>query len=146
SPDWSSDVCSSDLIRDLSGAVSRIRRLWDLDADPQAVLDCLSADPALAPWLSAAPGIRVPGAVDGPELVLRALFEQGMSTRRAHIALGRLVTELGTPIAPELLDATDEPTLLFPGPTAADQHVASILPGPQDRVDTIRTVAAALAQ
>lgn len=133
-------------IRDLSGAVSRIRRLWDLDADPQAVLDCLSADPALAPWLSAAPGIRVPGAVDGPELVLRALFEQGMSTRRAHIALGRLVTELGTPIAPELLDATDDPTLLFPGPTAVAEHAASILPGPQDRVDTIRTIAAALAQ
>ncbi|WP_040924370.1 AlkA N-terminal domain-containing protein, partial [Saccharomonospora iraqiensis] len=34
---WLSDV------RDLSGAVARVRRLFDLDADPGAVLDCLGA-------------------------------------------------------------------------------------------------------
>ncbi|WP_460437525.1 DNA-3-methyladenine glycosylase 2 family protein [Amycolatopsis stemonae] len=62
-------------LRDLGSAVSRVRRLLDLDADPAAVTRVLGADPALAPVVAAVPGIRVPGAVDGDELVLRALLE-----------------------------------------------------------------------
>jgi AraC family transcriptional regulator of adaptative response / DNA-3-methyladenine glycosylase II len=61
-------------LRDLSSAVSRVRRLLDLDADPAAVTRVLGADPALAPLVAAVPGIRVPGAVDGDELLLRALL------------------------------------------------------------------------
>ncbi|WP_410572649.1 DNA-3-methyladenine glycosylase 2 family protein [Amycolatopsis sp. cmx-4-61] len=60
-------------LRDLGSAVSRVRRLLDLDADPAAVTRVLGADPALAPVVAAVPGIRVPGAVDGEELLLRAL-------------------------------------------------------------------------
>lgn len=62
-------------LRDLGSAVSRVRRLLDLDADPAAVSRVLGADPALAPVVAAVPGIRVPGAVDGEELLLRALAE-----------------------------------------------------------------------
>ncbi|MGH3433988.1 MAG: bifunctional transcriptional activator/DNA repair enzyme AdaA, partial [Thermocrispum sp.] len=58
-------------MRDLSSAVARLRRLLDLDADPNAVDEVLAANPALAASVAATPGIRVPGAVDGPELVLR---------------------------------------------------------------------------
>ncbi|MFG1643657.1 DNA-3-methyladenine glycosylase 2 family protein [Amycolatopsis sp. NPDC049252] len=61
-------------LRDLSSAVSRVRRLLDLDADPAAVTRVLGADPALAPVVAAVPGIRVPGSVDGEELLLRALL------------------------------------------------------------------------
>ncbi|WP_370968547.1 DNA-3-methyladenine glycosylase 2 family protein [Amycolatopsis sp. cg9] len=61
-------------LRDLGSAVSRVRRLLDLDADPAAVTRVLGADPALAPLVAAAPGIRVPGAVDGEELLLRTLL------------------------------------------------------------------------
>ncbi|WP_290056940.1 DNA-3-methyladenine glycosylase 2 family protein [Amycolatopsis solani] len=60
-------------LRDLGSAVSRVRRLLDLDADPAAVTRVLGADPALAPAVAAVPGIRVPGAADGEELLLRAL-------------------------------------------------------------------------
>lgn len=60
-------------LRDLGSAVSRVRRLLDLDADPTAVTRVLGADPALAPAVAAVPGIRVPGTVDGEELLLRAL-------------------------------------------------------------------------
>nr|WP_191314912.1 AlkA N-terminal domain-containing protein [Amycolatopsis bullii] len=63
-------------LRDLGSAVSRVRRLLDLDADPAAVTRVLAADPALAPVVAAAPGIRVPGAVDGEELLLRALLSE----------------------------------------------------------------------
>jgi AraC family transcriptional regulator of adaptative response / DNA-3-methyladenine glycosylase II len=63
-------------LRDLGSAVSRVRRLLDLDADPAAVTRVLGADPALAPVVAAVPGIRVPGAVDGEELLLRALLRE----------------------------------------------------------------------
>jgi AraC family transcriptional regulator of adaptative response / DNA-3-methyladenine glycosylase II len=63
-------------LRDLSSAVSRVRRLLDLDADPAAVTRVLGADPALAPVVAAVPGIRVPGSVDGEELLLRAMLGQ----------------------------------------------------------------------
>ncbi|MFJ7212425.1 DNA-3-methyladenine glycosylase 2 family protein [Amycolatopsis sp. NPDC098790] len=62
-------------LRDLGSAVSRVRRLLDLDADPAAVTRVLGADGALAPVVAAVPGIRVPGAVDGEELLLRAVLE-----------------------------------------------------------------------
>lgn len=62
-------------LRDLGSAVSRVRRLLDLDADPAAVTRVLGADPALAPVVLDVPGIRVPGTVDGEELLLRALRE-----------------------------------------------------------------------
>jgi AraC family transcriptional regulator of adaptative response / DNA-3-methyladenine glycosylase II len=61
-------------LRDLSSAVSRVRRLLDLDADPAAVTRVLGADPELASLVEAVPGIRVPGSVDGEELLLRALL------------------------------------------------------------------------
>ncbi|MEU5263057.1 AlkA N-terminal domain-containing protein [Amycolatopsis sp. NPDC021455] len=63
-------------LRDLGSAVSRVRRLLDLDADPTAVTRVLGADPVLAPVVAAVPGIRVPGAVDGEELLLRALLSE----------------------------------------------------------------------
>ncbi|MGW0519162.1 DNA-3-methyladenine glycosylase 2 family protein [Crossiella sp. NPDC003009] len=61
-------------LRDLGSAVSRVRRLLDLDADPSAVDELLGADPVLAPLVAAAPGVRVPGSVDGAETVLRTLL------------------------------------------------------------------------
>ena len=131
-------------VRDLSSAVSRVRRLWDLDADPQAVLECLSTDPALAPWLAATPGIRVPGAVDGPELVLRALLEQQLPATAARTTAGQLATGLGEPAAPSS-DPDSDPTLLFPTSAAVAEHAAEVITGPRDRVNTIRAVAAALA-
>ncbi|MGW0878130.1 AlkA N-terminal domain-containing protein [Streptomyces sp. NPDC002671] len=59
--------------RDLTTAVQRLRRLFDLDADPYAVDERLAADPRLAPLVAARPGLRSPGAVDPLEPVARAL-------------------------------------------------------------------------
>ncbi|MEV4057419.1 AlkA N-terminal domain-containing protein [Amycolatopsis sp. NPDC049688] len=63
-------------LRDLGSAVSRVRRLLDLDADPVAVTRVLGGDPVLAPLVAAMPGVRVPGAVDGEEVLLRALLRE----------------------------------------------------------------------
>ncbi|MEV5438751.1 AlkA N-terminal domain-containing protein [Streptomyces sp. NPDC052682] len=59
--------------RDLTTAVQRLRRLFDLDADPYAVDERLAADPRLAPLVAARPGLRSPGAADPQELAVRAL-------------------------------------------------------------------------
>lgn len=59
--------------RDLTTAVQRLRRLFDLDADPYAVDERLGADPRLGPLVAARPGLRSPGAVDPAEAAVRAL-------------------------------------------------------------------------
>ncbi|MFI5686647.1 bifunctional transcriptional activator/DNA repair enzyme AdaA [Streptomyces sp. NPDC051636] len=59
--------------RDLTTAVQRLRRLFDLDADPYAVDERLGADPGLAPLVAARPGLRSPGTADPAELAVRAL-------------------------------------------------------------------------
>ncbi|MFJ6571152.1 DNA-3-methyladenine glycosylase 2 family protein [Streptomyces sp. NPDC091292] len=59
--------------RDLTTAVQRLRRLFDLDADPYAADERLAADPRLAPLVAARPGLRSPGAADPEELAVRAV-------------------------------------------------------------------------
>ena len=108
-------------LRDLGSAVSRMRRLLDLDADPEAVTRVLSADAALAPSVAAAPGIRVPGAVDGDELVIRALLDPE--------SVQLLVSALG--------EACRDGVLF---PTAAQIAASSVLREP------VTAVAAALAE
>ncbi|PXY21182.1 AlkA N-terminal domain-containing protein [Prauserella muralis] len=129
-------------VRDLGNAVARVRRLADLDADPEAARQVLAADRALAPMVAATPGIRVPGAVDGPELVLRAMLGQQVSVAAARTAAGRLAAALGEPTAAA---GAGEPGLLFPSPAAVAEHGAEVLRGPRRRVEAILAVAAALA-
>ncbi|KUL22317.1 DNA-3-methyladenine glycosylase 2 family protein [Streptomyces regalis] len=59
--------------RDLTTAVHRLRRLFDLDADPYAIDERLGADPRLAPLVAARPGLRSPGTADAEELAVRLL-------------------------------------------------------------------------
>ncbi|MFE3661480.1 DNA-3-methyladenine glycosylase 2 family protein [Streptomyces sp. NPDC059164] len=63
-------------LRDLTTAVQRVRRLFDLDADPYAVDEALAADPRLAPLVAARPGLRSPGAADPEEAAVRILAGQ----------------------------------------------------------------------
>jgi AraC family transcriptional regulator, regulatory protein of adaptative response / DNA-3-methyladenine glycosylase II len=100
-------------LRDRPVAISRCRRLLDLDADPVAVDDALRADPALQPLVDQAPGRRVPGTVDAAELAVRAVLGQQVSTAAARTLAGRLVLAHGTPIT----DPEGCLTHLFPGPT-----------------------------
>ncbi|MEH0930078.1 DNA-3-methyladenine glycosylase 2 family protein [Micromonospora sp. CPCC 205558] len=79
-------------LRDLAPAVARCRRLLDLDADPVAIDATLAADPALAPAVTAEPGIRVPRAVDGFEQAVRAIINQQVSITSARTTLTRLLT------------------------------------------------------
>ncbi|MBH1938318.1 DNA-3-methyladenine glycosylase 2 family protein [Streptomyces sp. AV19] len=84
--------------RDLAGAISRCRRLLDLDADPEAVDALLRTDAHLAPLVDRAPGRRVPRTVDAGEFALRAVLGQQVSTAAARTLAARLVTAHGTPV------------------------------------------------
>ena len=72
------------------------RRLLDLDADPAVIDAALRSDPALRPLVRATPGIRVPGAADGFELVVRAILGQQVSVRAARTFAGRIAVASGT--------------------------------------------------
>ena len=81
--------------RDVATAEQLCRRLLDLDADPVAVAEHLGADPLLGALVRAAPGLRVPGSVDGAELAVRAVLGQQISVAAARTGAGRLVAEHG---------------------------------------------------
>ncbi|HWB67334.1 MAG TPA: Ada metal-binding domain-containing protein [Mycobacteriales bacterium] len=91
-----------DDVRALPDTVARCRRLLDADADPMAVDDALGSDPLLGPMVEARPGMRVPGAVDGFELLARTILAQQVSLGAANTFAARLVATYGKP-----LDAPD---------------------------------------
>ncbi|WP_022928268.1 DNA-3-methyladenine glycosylase 2 family protein [Patulibacter americanus] len=115
-------------LRDLAAAVARCRRLLDLDADPVAVDEHLARDPALAPAVAATPGRRVPGAVDGFELAVRAVIGQQVSVVAARTVLGRIVLAHGAPLGSAL-----DPLPAGADPAGADPSgAASFAPIPSD--------------
>ncbi|WP_154792177.1 DNA-3-methyladenine glycosylase 2 family protein [Occultella kanbiaonis] len=79
-------------LSDVAVAVARVRRLLDLDADPTAVDAALAADHGLAQSVASTPGIRVPGAVDPHEVVLRAIIGERASVAAARTQLSRLAS------------------------------------------------------
>jgi len=130
-------------LRDLAAAVQRCRRLLDLDADPIAVDEALAADPALAPLVRRAPGRRVPGAVDGAELAVRAVLGQQVSVAGARTLAGRLTAALGEPLPDEL--AGDDLTHAFPTAAAIAAADPAALPLTRARAHALRALATAVA-
>ncbi|MFJ6071857.1 AlkA N-terminal domain-containing protein [Streptomyces sp. NPDC093065] len=127
--------------RDLTVAISRCRRLLDLDADPVAIDDQLRADPLLAPLVDKAPGRRVPRTVDEAEFAVRAVLGQQVSTAAARTHAARLVTAHGDPV--------DDPegglTHLFPSTEALAAVAPETLAMPRTRRTTFTTLVAHLA-
>jgi AraC family transcriptional regulator of adaptative response / DNA-3-methyladenine glycosylase II len=128
-------------LRDLGAAVTRCRRMLDLDADPQAVDEVLSADPALAPLVADAPGRRVPASPDAAELAVRAVLGQQVSVAGARTLTARLLRTAGTPL-PEPVGSL---THAFPRPEAlTDADLTAVgLTGARRR--TVAALAHALA-
>ncbi len=128
-------------LRDLSVAITRCRRLLDLDADPIAVDAQLSEDEVLAPLVAKAPGRRVPRTVDEQELALRAVLGQQVSTAAARTHAGRLAAVLGESIT----DTAGGLTHLFPTSAVVAEVDPTTLALPQARRRTLIALARALA-
>ena len=121
------DACAEPL----SELLPRIRRVFDLDAEPGTVGDGLCRDPLLAPVVSAHPGLRVPGAWDGFETAVRAILGQQVSVDRATGLARRLLEQFGE-------DALSDPARL------ARADVAAVgMPG--KRGEAVRQLAMAVA-
>jgi AraC family transcriptional regulator of adaptative response / DNA-3-methyladenine glycosylase II len=127
--------------QDLFALVTRVRALFDLDADPASIDAHLARDARLARSVRARPGLRVPGAWDAFELAVRAVLGQQVSVAGATTLAGRLVERFGR----RLGGGADGLTHLFPeARVLADADVASIgVPGA--RAAAIRAVARVFA-
>jgi AraC family transcriptional regulator of adaptative response / DNA-3-methyladenine glycosylase II len=117
--------------------VARLRRVFDLAADPEVIGAHLAEDRALAPLVAARPGLRVAGAWDGFELAVRAVLGQQITVVAAVKLLAKLVAAYGKPLSGASLGG-DGLTHVFPGPERLALEDLSSL-------GIVRTRAAALA-
>jgi AraC family transcriptional regulator of adaptative response / DNA-3-methyladenine glycosylase II len=104
----------SDGLREaLPQVIARVRAGFDLDADPLAINAVLHAHFPLGD------GLRVPGALDGFELAVRAVLGQQITVAAARTLSQRLVNAFGQPLS------TPWPQLTRLFPTAATLAQAS---------------------
>jgi AraC family transcriptional regulator of adaptative response / DNA-3-methyladenine glycosylase II len=122
--------------RALLRIVERVRRLFDLGADPKVIGDHLRADPLLRAAWARHPGIRTPGAWDGFELAVRAILGQQISVRSATTIAGRVAAMFGSPV-----DDGRGLSRLFPQPAELAEaaiEAAGVMPA---RAEAIRRLA-----
>lgn len=123
--------------------LARVRRVFDLAADPTIIGQHLSLDPALRPLVEARPGLRVPGAWDGFESAVRAVLGQQITVVQAVKLAGGLAERYGAAL-PETL-ATEGLERTFPSVTALAAADLSHLPMPRARSRAIESLAQAVA-
>jgi AraC family transcriptional regulator of adaptative response / DNA-3-methyladenine glycosylase II len=123
--------------------VPRLRRLFDLDAQPASIRACLERDPCLRMHVRARPGLRVPGAFDGFETSVRGILGQQVSVAAATTLAGRLVTAFGQPCVtpwPELSRVSFTAERLASAPARALIRLGIL----SARASTVRTLARAV--
>ncbi|HEY4555547.1 MAG TPA: AlkA N-terminal domain-containing protein [Lysobacter sp.] len=122
--------------------VGRVRRMFDLDADPLAIADALSHSARLRPLLERDPGVRVPSGWDGFEIAVRAILGQQISVAAARTLAARIAQHFGRSL-PEHF-GVDGLAHLFPTPEALADADLGHIGLPRARADAVRTVARAL--
>lgn len=129
-------------LRDLTTAVHRLRALFDLDADPDAVDEQLGADRLLGAAVRARPGLRSPGHVDPHELAVRAVLGQQVTVAAARTLAARLAGTYGAALpAP-----SGGLTRLFPTAAALAGADPADLAMPAARKRALTGLCAALAE
>jgi AraC family transcriptional regulator of adaptative response / DNA-3-methyladenine glycosylase II len=116
--------------------VERVRKIFDLGADPREVAAHLKRDERLKPMVRAHPGLRVPGCWDGFEMAVRAILGQQVSVKGASTLAGRVAAAYGSPF--------DE-GFLFPAPEILAEADLAPVGLPRARANSIRALAAAAA-
>ncbi len=118
--------------------VSRIKTLFDLDADPMLIEKDLAKDKALKPLLKHYPGLRIPGCWDGFELAVRAIIGQKISVKAARIVLIRLVELCGEK---QTFDQSLALTHFFPTPENIIKTDLSNIGLTQSKINSIKSLA-----
>ncbi len=121
--------------RDLMPVIARLRRMFDLDAQPTEIEDCLSADPLLAPLIEQQPGVRSPVFASAFESCVRSILGQQVSTVAARGLCAAIVAAAGC-----RAEVDGESVQLFPTPAALLAVPDSVLKMPGSRRQTLRAV------
>jgi DNA-3-methyladenine glycosylase II len=121
--------------------VARVRRMFDLDANYDAVYQDLSVDAEIKRLMDATPGLRLPGAWEPFEFVVRAVLGQQISVKAATTIAGRLAARCGTPLhRPE-----SGLEWIFPDAKVLAAANLSGIGLTGRRIDTLQALAAAVA-
>ena len=109
--------------------IARLRRVFDLAAEPDVIAAHLAEDETLAALVNERPGLRAPGAWDGFELAVRAVLGQQITVTAAIGLAGKLVATYG-----EALPQPEEGlTHVFPTPAVIARADLSVLGMPGKR-------------
>jgi AraC family transcriptional regulator of adaptative response / DNA-3-methyladenine glycosylase II len=127
----------------LPAIIARVRRVFDLAADPIAIGAHLAQDPMLAPLVAARPGLRVPGAWDGFELGVRAILGQQITVSAARRLAGALVVDCGKKLKDGWANGVGL-THVFPDPERVARSNLSALGMPGARIGALRSLAQGL--
>ncbi|MGH8448347.1 DNA-3-methyladenine glycosylase family protein [Pseudomonas sp.] len=118
----------------------RLRKMFDLDAQPELIRAQLAVDPLMATLLAARPGLRVPGTWDGVELAIRAVLGQQITVVAAIRLAGKLVAQYGQPVETPHAGITH----IFPTAQVLAKADLATLGMPKARGRTLSGVAQAL--
>ncbi|MDR5856028.1 AlkA N-terminal domain-containing protein [Caballeronia sp. LZ062] len=131
-----------DARRHIDELAQPLSRMFDVDADPRVIGQSLSRDALLAPLVEAAPGLRVPGAWSGFELVVRTIVGQQVSVKGASTIMARIVQRAGRRI-----DGHPHEGTAWRFPTPAELAAADLqqIGMPGKRVETVQRFAQAVA-
>jgi AraC family transcriptional regulator of adaptative response / DNA-3-methyladenine glycosylase II len=127
----------------LGAIAARVRRMFDVDADPRALAAAFRRSELLGPLTRRWPGQRLPGAWDGFELAVRAVLGQQVSVAAARTLAARVAAAHGTPFAG---GAAEGLTALFPTPTRLADAPLETLGITRARASTIRGLAHAVLE
>jgi AraC family transcriptional regulator, regulatory protein of adaptative response / DNA-3-methyladenine glycosylase II len=125
----------------LSQIVERVRRIFDLNADPVQIASHLSHDPRLKTLLGRYPGLRVPGVWDGFEGAVLAILGQKLSSIGNNRDADRLTKYFGIPFDSSVKGLD----YLFPHPEDLANADLSLLGLSTDRAKTLQKLASAVA-
>ena len=97
----------------LGEVISRVRRMFDLDADPRLIANCFARVPLLAKLCKRFPGLRLPRGWDPFETAICSILGQLVSAAQRSILVGQIVRNYGDEITHPV---SGEATRLFPRP------------------------------
>lgn len=118
--------------------VARLRRMFDLDADPDAIAAVLRADPRLRPLLRKRPGLRIPSGWDGFEIAVRAILGQQVSVAAARTFAARTAQRFGDALPAPFAPGLDR---VFPTPAQLAGADLTQIGLTRTRAAAVRTVA-----
>ena len=118
--------------KSLMQIVTRVRRMFDVDAIPGEIQSVLSADRKLGKIVRQNPGQRIPGAFDEFEIAVRAIVGQQVSVKGATTVMANIASRYGDP-------GPNGP--VFPGAVALSKLKPETLPMPGKRALAIKTLA-----